>query len=98
MQQVFVEMRTALPVDETTWFDRLGVMEENQREKVRQQFRRQEDDGADRSPRRQSSKRASDENRPWYAELHRLDDEKLAPVAKILGVTPAQIRSAKSTG
>ena len=25
MQNVFVELRTTLPVDEATWFDRLGV-------------------------------------------------------------------------
>ena len=31
----------------------------------------------------------------WFAELHRLDEKKLAAVAKTLGVTPDQVRAAR---
>lgn len=92
MQRVFVELRTTAPVDETTWFNRLNVAE-NDREKLRQQVQRQL--GAKTRQRWMRAELALGEERAWFAELHRLDDKKLIPVARLLNVTPDQVRAAR---
>lgn len=93
LERVFVELRTTLPVDEATWFDRLGVAD-GQRDKVRTQLQRHAP-AEDAALRRLASGRQPDAERAWWAELHRLDDEKFAPVAQILGATRDQVRAAR---
>jgi hypothetical protein len=95
MERIFVELRTTLPVDEATWFDRLGVAD-GQRDKVRTQLRRQAP-AEDAALRRLASGREPDAERAWWAELHRLDDERFAPVAKTLGATRDQVRARPAT-
>lgn len=94
MQRVFVELRTTLPVDEATWFDRLGVAPDK-RAGLRSKLQR-EAGGETAEMRRMSGAESRREaEQAWFADLHRLDDEKLAPIAAALGATPAQVRAAR---
>lgn len=93
MQNVFVELRTTQDVDEAMWFDRLGVAP-SKRKKLRQQL--QEEAGIPRTMQRQAGgQNAPDEaGRAWFADWRHVGDEKLASLAKMVGVTTAQLRQA----
>jgi hypothetical protein len=94
MQRVFVELRTTLPVDETTWFDRLGVAPDK-RAALRRQLQRKAGGETAEMRRVGGAGPEREAEQAWFAELHRLDDEKLAPIAAALGATPAQVRAAR---
>lgn len=76
MQRVFVELRTTLPVDETTWFDRLGVAPQNKRAALRRQLQRKAGGETAEMRRVGGAGPEREADQVWFADLHRLDERR----------------------